>query len=161
MPRICTVCTHEHRKEIDEALIAGKSIAGIARDNAVSDDALFRHKVEHLPATLAVAHKAEQMSQADELLGSLAGLVAEAHRIKDKAESAGDYKTALGGIRELVRIIDLQAEMRGEINRAPQVNLIQSPEFMQVQAVIVQALDAFPMAREAVLKALEAANAAS
>ena len=43
----------------------------------------------------------------------------------------------------------------GEISDAPQVNLNVSPEWLQIRAVIVTALDSHPEAKNSVLSALD------
>jgi hypothetical protein len=42
----------------------------------------------------------------------------------------------------------------GELNRQPQVNILIAPEWLEVRAVLVQALQAYPEARTAVAAAL-------
>jgi len=67
-----------------------------------------------------------------------------------KAEAAGDYRTALAGIREARACLELLLEVEGELNRAPQVNIIMSAEWTRLRAVIIGALAPYPDARLAV-----------
>lgn len=91
---------------------------------------------------------------ADNLLGQVADLQGQAQGIKDKAEAAGDLKTALQGIRELVRIVALLAKLRGELDERPVVNVLLSPQWLEVRAVLLQALTPYPDARQAAARAL-------
>jgi hypothetical protein len=154
MPRACTVCVHADRPAIDQALVNGKGIRETSALFRVSEDALSRHKEGHIPETLARAAEAEEVARADGLLGQLATLQADARRIGGKAETAGDLRTALAGIRELVRIVELTAKMIGELDDRPQVNVLVAPEWLTVRAALLEALRPYPEARQAVARRL-------
>lgn len=151
MPRTCTVCASPHREAIDKALIAGEPARSVAsRYVTIGRMAVQRHKDEHLPATLAKAHEAGEVAHADDLLGQVRGLRSKAIAILIQAERAGDLKTALMGVREARACVELLAEMEGELNRAPRVNVILSPEWARLRAIIISALAPCPDARLAV-----------
>jgi hypothetical protein len=158
MPRVCTVCTHGQRMAIDQALVAGDAYRGIAQRFAASADAVLRHK-GHLPSAMVQAQAAQEVARADGLLGQLATLQADARRIGGKAETAGDLRTALAGIRELVRIVELTAKMIGELDERPQGNVLVAPEWLQVRAALLDALRPYPDARQAVARRLVALEA--
>ncbi len=150
MPRVCTVCTHGERESIDAALVAGDSYRSIAERFGTSVAAMFRHRGEHVPAALAQASDAAEVARADTLLDQLGELRADARRIGGKAEDAGDLKTALTGVRELVRIVELTAKLVGELDDRPQVNVLVAPEWLLVRATLLEALGPHPEARQAV-----------
>jgi hypothetical protein len=54
----------------------------------------------------------------------LRSLTVEAQRLKEKAETAGDFRTALAAVRELCRIVELVAKLRGELNERPEINVM-------------------------------------
>lgn len=60
MPRLCTVCSHAHRRTIDAALIAGASLRDIAATHGLQPNAVLRHSRNHLVTELqqqvAAAH---------------------------------------------------------------------------------------------------------
>jgi hypothetical protein len=156
MPRNCTVCTHPDKAEIDEALVAGVSSAEIAgRYRTVGERAIRRHRRNHLPEKLAKAQEAGEVAQADTLLEQVRDLQERALDILDKAEEAGELRTALGAIREARGNLELLAKLLGELSDQPQVNVLVSPEWLELRAVIVTALEPHPEARGAVLRALE------
>jgi hypothetical protein len=72
MPRRCSVCTHPDRENIDEALVGATAISAKYRD--ISEDALGRHKANHLPSKLVMAEKAKEVAQADSLLDQVRDL---------------------------------------------------------------------------------------
>ncbi len=155
MARTCTVCTHPHREQIDRALLSGEANTSLSSVFAVSEQALRRHKSSHLPAKLVMAQAAEEVAQADTLLEQVRDLQRRALEILDKAEEAGELRTALGAIREARGNLELLAKLLGELDERPVVNLSVSPEWLELRAVIVAALEPYSEARGAVLRALE------
>jgi hypothetical protein len=159
VPRKCTVCTHPDRGAIDEALVGATALSALsAKYRDISEDALGRHKANHLPAKLVMAAAAEEAAQADNLLDQVRDLQGRAYGILDKAESAGDLRTALGAIREARGNLELLAKLLGELDERPVVNLTLSPEWLELRAMIVGALEPHPAARESVLLALESVD---
>ena len=112
--RTCTVCTHPARSEIDRALISQSSYRSVAKRFGVSQPATFRHR-QHMPATLVKAQEAQEIAQADSLVDELRGLATKARTLTAQAEESGDIRTALMGLREIGRILELRARVAGEI----------------------------------------------
>ena len=154
MPQTCSICRHERRKMIDGELIEGVPLRDIARRYGVSKDALARHKSEHLPERLSRAKAAETVASADNLLDQLDQLRKRAMSLLDQAEAAGDFSTALRGVREARACLETLAEVSGELNRQPVIVLTQHPEWVDLRGRIVAALRPFPDARLHVLAAL-------
>ena len=154
MSRRCSICDHPQSEAIDAAVIAGASYRDIAAWHGVTTSSLSRHVRGHLIKTLAAARNAEVVANGDDLLAQVASLSRQAQRIKDKAEREGDLKTALAGIRELCRLIELLAKLRGELDERPVVNVLVSPQWIEVRAVLLEALSSFPQARAAAAAAL-------
>ncbi len=150
MPRACQTCQHADVAAIDRELAAGTAIPAIAALYRVSGDSLLRHKQNHLPQIVARAEAAKEVTRGDDLLDQVNKLKNKAVSLLLKAEAAGDYRAALAGIREARACLELLLEVEGEINRAPQVNIIMSPEWTRLRAVIIGALAPFPDARLAV-----------
>jgi len=68
-----------------------------------------------MPATLLKAQEAQEIAQADSLVDELRGLASKARTLTAQAEESGDIRTALMGLREIGRILELRARMAGEI----------------------------------------------
>ena len=161
MPRSCTVCAHPKREEVDRALVEGVSAAEISgRYRTVGERAVRRHRSNHLPAKLVMAEKAAEVAQADNLLDQVGDLQRRALAILDMAEEAGELRTALSAIREARGNLELLAKLLGELDERPVVNLNVSPEWLELRAVIVTALEPHPEALGAVVGALEGADGA-
>lgn len=153
MPRPCSACRHLQRPAIDAALAAGTSLRDIAARFTVSTSALCRHRA-HIPAQIAQAQQAAVVANAGTLLDQIAMLRDRAQAIADRAEQAGDLRTALLGLREVARTVELLAKIAGEIDDRPQLNVILSHDWLTLRAVILAALEPFVDARQAVAAAL-------
>lgn len=156
----CRVCQHPSRSAIEQAMIAGRSHPSIAQEYGLSKDGVRRHKDNHLAANMRGAMAARDVNAGRTALSRVEDLYARADRILSAAEEAGQGGLALGAIKELRGIVELLAKLTGELDERPQVtiNLASSPEWLQVQTVILQALAAHPEARQSVAGALLAAD---
>src|SRR6266511_3421379 len=149
MPRICSICSHPDRPEVDKALVAGEPIRGIAALFRVSPDAVQRHK-EHIPQELKLAADAQRVASADGLLAEVNKLRLKAYGLLQKAEQAGDYRTAISGVKEARGCLELLGKLMGQLNDNPQINIVISPQWQQVRVLLMEALSPYPDARIAV-----------
>jgi hypothetical protein len=155
MPRRCTVCAHLQRQDIDELLVSGGPYRSIAKRFGLSESAVYRHKTEHLPVHLSKARAANEVAQADNLLDQVRNLQGHALDILERAEKTGDLRTALAAISQARGNLELLGKLAGELDERPVVNLILSPEWLELRTVIVGALEPHPAAHRAILRALE------
>jgi transposase-like protein len=155
MPRRCTVCDHPEKHGIDEVLVTGAPYRSVAKRFGLSESAVYRHKTDHLPAHLLKAREVEEAARADDLLEQVRHLQGRALDILERAEKAGDLRTALAAISQARGNLELLGKLAGELDERPVVNLNVSPEWLELRAVIVTALEPHPDARGAVLRALE------
>jgi hypothetical protein len=158
MPRRCTVCDHYESHSIDQALVGGAPYRSVANRFELSESSVYRHKTEHLPAHLLKAREVEEVAQAEDLLEQLKHLQTHALDILERAEKAGDLRTALAAISQARGNLELLGKLAGELDERPVVNLNISPEWLELRAVIVGALEPHPAAHSAVLRALEGAG---
>ena len=158
MPRSCTVCEHPEKDAIDQALVGSASNRSVASIYDVSEAAVRRHKANHLPAKLVMAEKAAEVVEADNLLHQVGDLQRRALAILDKAEEAGELRTALSAIKEARGNLELLAKLLGELEERPVVNVLVSPEWLELRAVIVGALEPHPETLRALVGALEGAD---
>ena len=145
MPRTCTICAHKKRAAIEKAILAGESFRNIASRYGTTTGSLFRHKSGHLTQAVVKANGAAEAAHGDDLLAKVVQLEADARRIGAKAEKAKDLRAALMGVRELTRVIELLAKLRGELDSQPTVINVQV-----LAPVILGALEGYPEARAAV-----------
>jgi hypothetical protein len=154
----CKTCTHPSRGDIDRRLLGGETVSVIAREYGLGLMAVTRHRDNHLtPEARAAVERARLEGDARglNLLEELRALHRKASDLLEKAEASGDYRSAIAGIGQAVRVIEVIGRMIGDISDAPTVNIVMAPQFVQVRQVLIGALDPYPEARAAVLKALE------
>lgn len=58
MSRNCSVCDHPQRRDIDAALVAGRSSRDIAAEYGLNYQAIRRHRLNHLPIAIRAAARA-------------------------------------------------------------------------------------------------------
>lgn len=75
-----------------------------------------------MPATLVKAREAEEVASADSLIEEVRALAKKARSLTAKAEESDDIRTALMGLREIARLLELRARVAGEI-KATQVEV--------------------------------------
>jgi len=155
MPRRCTVGDHPGSHGIDEALVSGAPYRSVAQRFGLSESSVYRHKTEHLPAHLLKAREVEEAAMADDLLEQVKHLQTHALDILERAEETGDLRTALAASSQARGNLELLGKLAGELDERPVTNVLMSPEWLELRAVIVGALEPHPGAREAVLSALE------
>jgi len=102
-----------------------------------------------------MAEQAAEIAQADNLLDQVRDLQRRTLAILEAAEETRQHRTALGSIREARSNLELLAKLLGELDDRPTVNILISPEWLELRAVIVGALEPYSKARGAVLRAIE------
>jgi hypothetical protein len=117
---------------------------------------LVRHKTDHLPAHLAKAKEAEEVSQAESLLDRLLALSKETSAIlqEARAEKTKDNELALKAIARCEKQLELQARLLGELKEGQTVNILMAPEWHEMRRLILEALRPYPQASVAVAAAL-------
>lgn len=123
--RPCSVCADPRRSDIEAAIVGGaEGFRAISRRYGIGRHALQRHARTHLRAELAAAESARKVrdaGQAVTLLDRLAQINADAGRLLSKAEAAADYRAAVGAVRELRGLIELEARLLGELRSGASV----------------------------------------
>lgn len=155
MPRTCTACSHPQCPEIDRALVAGATYRTIAARFGLSETALKRHKNGHVPGHIAQARDAGVVADADDLLAQVRQLQAEALRLLKRAEGVGDFGTALRGVAEARRCIEVLLEVEGELDRRGVTNIVISADWVEIRTVLIAALQPYPDAAQAVAGRLQ------
>ena len=173
MSRRCTVCDHEQRPAIDEALAAGRAYRYVAVSFGISVSAAVRHKRQHLAPRLARAlekadgaqaadlvrkqesRKAQDLGHALDVVRQLQAINAACLEILQKSRASGRDAVSLGAVDRIHRQIELQARLLGELEDGQIVNVLVAPEWHEVRLAVVDALGPYPEARAAVSRALD------
>ncbi len=170
MPRHCTACDHPNRPAIDQALVAGDTFRLIAEHTGVSQSALRRHKTQHLgPALRAAmaerqetatrhaqeaqaAKEAKDYDSTEALLDQMRLLRTTAFGLLQKAEQAGELRTAVAAVKEVRATLELLLKLAGELRDAPTVTI--ELTLAKVEVALLNALAPYPEARAAAAAAL-------
>jgi transposase-like protein len=127
MSRPCSICISDDRAAIDEALVTGKeSQPEIAERFGTSTSALYRHRT-HVTEKVAEAQAVNRtalLADGATLLDRLRWLLSEADRLKAAAEKAKDYRTALQGLREIMRVLEFVADVERADREASQIDAL-------------------------------------
>ncbi len=156
MPRQCSVCAHASLHAINTAFVAGGTLRDIARQFGLSKDAVARHQADHLPTALVAAVGAAETRQALDVLQQLKTINAAALTVLRDARTAQDGELALKAIDRILKQIELQAKLLGDLDERPVVNVLVSPEWHALRSRIVVALASHPDARLALAGVLDA-----
>jgi hypothetical protein len=89
MTKICSVCNHKDIEKINELIVSGDSQVDIAQQFGLSEDAISRHKLNHLPELLLKSQEAKDIVSANRLKDQLEQIREKALELLDKAEQQG------------------------------------------------------------------------
>lgn len=93
----------------------GLSERAVAAQFGVHPSSVHRHKLRCLGRALSLARNDREQAHADALAADLQALARDAERLKRAAETSGDLRTALQGLRELTRLLALRAALAGRL----------------------------------------------
>jgi hypothetical protein len=155
--RVCTVCSHAKRFDIEELLATRQaSYRNVAQRFGVSLDAVGRHvSSRHVSQLISLAADAERAARADTLLDRIEALQRRIEEFLTRIEHTDNYSATLGAFREMRSNLELIGEVTRELDRAGTINLALNPEWLEIRGVIIAALEPHPAARDSVLRALE------
>lgn len=156
MPMACSVCNHSDRPAIDKALATGQAKRRIAADYELSESAVHRHFDEHLPARIVKAQERQDVREALDIVTQLKAINSASIEVLKMARTSGDGELVLKACDRVLRQVELQAKLLGELDDRPQINVMLSAEWLELRVVILQALQGYPDARVAVAEALSA-----
>ena len=174
---------NELDRRLLEKDISGESFRRIAADFDYSETALRRHLNEHLVVDLENVYRAKQKAKAESLekikaeelerttadaknsmasrLENAASFFDQLKEIRrksadllDRAERSNDLKSAGTFLKELREQIRLWAELDGKLAAQPQINILMTSEWIELRTLIITALDPYPEAKEAMVRAI-------
>jgi len=169
--RPCLVCNHPDRALIERAKIAGAGTEDVAGRYRVSADAIYRHMRNHVTDEARAAYASQEglnalakqaaedgLSTLDRYRianGFLMNQLQQAAAQNDGSKVAAVSRAMFEGLRDVSKLTGEALEHVSNISLV-QNNFYQSPDYLALQAMLVQALAPFPDAMRAVLAGLEA-----
>jgi hypothetical protein len=156
--RACKICSHPDRDRLDSGLTSGIPLADLAREYGVTSQGLIRHREAHLSKAVQAAAQRERQdvteAREDSLLAQCKMLHRQALALMTAAYQARDYRGAIAGVGAATKLLELQGRFLGQIaNAGPAVHVTLN-DFRSLQVNIVAALEPYPEAKAAVLRAL-------
>jgi hypothetical protein len=166
MPRSCSICANPERAEIDRRLVEGQSYRSISADTGTSSSALRRH-TNHLAAEIAQAQATQQAQQGQTARALAQQQVQQQADQQDYAINVGRdlyilhsiHKEELQRARKqgnqiamsrwsyhIRRNLELAAKIQGQMPEA-EFNILVSPQFIEVQEIILTVLGPYPELR--------------
>ena len=119
----CSICGHDRRREIEQAIFRGDSHRVVAQYFTVPRGAVARH-LKHVSTALTQARKLREIEGGKSILLQLRDLNLQADQLKARADRTGDYRTALAALREKTRLVELEARLTGELNEKPETKIV-------------------------------------
>ncbi|MDQ3653977.1 MAG: hypothetical protein M3457_02710 [Chloroflexota bacterium] len=130
----------------------------IASQYDVSERAVRDHKANHLKGRMLKA--VEQREEADiriaiDVVGQLKAINGAALAVLKGARDAHDGELALKAIDRLLRQIELQAKLIGDLQQEGTTTITVNAEWIEIRSVVLSALAPYPDARQAVAGRLQ------
>ena len=155
MSQLCTICRHEEREEIDQALLGGEPLRTLAARTGTSSTALHRHRRSHIAAELVHAkHVAEEL-HAETLWDRLKTVNRETAAILAEARESRNHVIALAAISRVEKQVELEARLLGELSDSTKIavgidvhtpqpepydlHLLSSEELEQLEVILTRA----------------------
>lgn len=162
MPRTCTICRRPDRAAIDTALVAETSSnRRIATHYGLSEAAIRRHRAEHLPGHLVKAAEEEDVRNAIDVYRQLRDVNDAVTAVLNHAQRDGDGGLVLKASDRILKQLELQARLIGELENGNTINVVVSPQWVELRTTILTTLAPYPEARLALASALAAREGAS
>lgn len=127
----------------------------------MSQAAISRHLNEHLAAYVQKALSEYGTSKGVKVLDKLTSTLERLDGFLDEAESKQDAREFVLVAGELRKELELLAKLQGELQQEGTTNITLNPEWLEIRAVIIGALEGHPDARESFLKALDEVGSGS
>jgi hypothetical protein len=116
MPNVCSICRHDDREEIDQALLGGTPYRTIAERKGVSLGALNRHKA-HVSARLVNATTVAQESAPQSFRERLDGVKCAAWTVlQNSLKDEKRFGMALQAMARIEKQLQLEAELKAKLN---------------------------------------------
>jgi hypothetical protein len=152
----CKLCNYPERAAIEQKIASRQlSMTKAAKIVDCNKASVSRHMSRCVAAKVA---KTANSIESREALNVIDALTESHDRVLDIFNDAlddGDRRSALGALDTEVRQLILVAKVTGQLNEAPQLNILMNPEFMKLKSVIIKTLEPYPEARLKLSERLE------
>jgi hypothetical protein len=151
----CQTCRHPEVEAINQELIENKPIRNIAERYGRSPSSIHRHSKNCIPEFLQDAREAKRILHGVSIKEKIDELEKEVWALIGKLDAEGDHRGEIRGFAEIRRHIELRARLGLDNGDSKKGELLNDPEWIELQTHILEAIDEFPEAKFAVILALE------
>jgi hypothetical protein len=164
--RHCLTCQHRELAAINLGLARGVSIRALSRRYKLHEDALSRHRANHLPPQLRASlitgpdmpfdlDKLRE-TESQSLLANLVALRGRLFSILDVAEEGGDGNMLSRIAGQLHNNLEITGKLLGDLasGHTSVTNVLIQPQYVELRVSLVAALRPFPEAARAVAAVL-------
>jgi hypothetical protein len=119
MPRVCSVCVHDRRLEIDRRLIQRVgNYTEIAEEFGLGMPAIRNHALNHLSRQLSTTYGRRELLQSTEMVDELKEVLENAKSIFHRNYTEGRDNTALKALDSIRMTLELVARIAAYIHEA-------------------------------------------
>ena len=111
MAKVCSICRHNDRERIDEALLNSEPYRAIAARTGTSIAALSRHGWQHVPARLVNAKQVAEEIRAESFKERFDAIKRAASAILADALQSGNHGIALQAMARIEKQLNLEAAL--------------------------------------------------
>lgn len=147
MPMPCKLCHYEDRATIERQVSLGMSYREAGRIVGCSHVAIERHFTNHVVPELRKELETRDPANMIEVVDELVDAHKTTLELIGEARLAGDIKTCFTGQQTQLKQLEFFAKLTGQTAERAEINLYMSPEFMQLQQLVVTSLADYPEAR--------------
>ena len=144
MARACNVCVHPQRKAIDQALVSGEPGPSVSAKWGVSPDSVKRHKAAHLPLRLVQQQTLDEAREALDVMHQLKAINAASVQVLRDARNGGQGGLVLAAVDRVLRQLELQAKLLGDLDERPVVNIVMLPQWASLVSGLRSILAPYP-----------------
>jgi|SRR5215217_1466010 len=155
MPQACTVCSHEERFKIEDAIWSGGVKRRIAAQYGLSESAVRNHiKEGHFDELIRLAREGERLAKAEAILDRIEFLHEKSIEIFEEVWGKKKARDALFAISQARENLKLIAEVRKFVGPGDTYNFYNAPQYIELRGVILRVLEPYPEIRSELAEAL-------
>lgn len=153
MPRMCSICIHQKRPNIDAQILAQVPYGKIAEEFGVSKTTLSRHRSTHLASRVAEVVNKRKEEEESNLIGYVEHLRQRSLNILDRAETSNSLAICLGAIREARESIRLLAQLTNQLaTDKPVTNIFVSSDWQRFFKILLTTVKPYKEVHEMLIR---------
>ena len=115
MAKGCSICRHDERAQIDQALLDGEPYRNIANRTGTSTSALYRHRRQHLPDRLENTNQSGAEIKPESFRERFDAIKRATSTILDQSLTLRKHPLALQVIARMEKQLKLEAEFQAKL----------------------------------------------